>query len=266
MFIKAPAKINLFLNIIGKRADGYHLLESLFAPLALHDEITIESNSHIEVKIPKLDCPNNTAKKAAELLADFYNVKKGVLITIHKQIPIGAGLGGSAADAGALLKALPEFWGIRAEEKDLKNLALKIGADAPYFISPVPAMVTGIGEVIKPINFAKSLHIVIVYPGFELSAKEVYEVGGFTFSTEINMLNLENVIFGKNALEPAAIKLRPEIEELITKLKNTHGCLSAKMSGSGSTCFGIFETEELAINAKNTFSEHYFSYYEYLSI
>ncbi|MCE2992119.1 MAG: 4-(cytidine 5'-diphospho)-2-C-methyl-D-erythritol kinase [Candidatus Jidaibacter sp.] len=266
MFIKAPAKINLFLNIIGKRADGYHLLESLFAPLNLADEITIEPSSRIEVEIPGLDCVNNTAKKAAGLLKDFYQVAKGARITIHKKIPIGAGLGGSSADAGALLKALPKFWSIAAEEEDLRELALKIGADVPYFLSPVPAMVTGIGEVIQPIKLGQFLHIVIIYPGFELSAKEVYAVGEFTFSSPIDTLNSENVFFGKNDLQASAIKIKPQIEQLIAELKSSDGCISAKMSGSGSACFGIFETEQLAIKAKNAFSERYFSYYEYLSI
>ncbi len=283
MQIKAPAKLNLFLNITGKREDGYHLLESLFVPLKLADSITLQAANDIEVS--GIRFPNNTALKAAELMRTFYNIKAGVRITIEKKIPIGAGLGGSATDAGALISALCNFWEIDANPSDLLKLALKIGADVPYFLNPMPAYVSGIGEVIKPANLNLDMHILVIYPGFELLAKDVYNVFShsslsgrsyrrrtkgksliFRHSEERSDVRISyNIGTVNNDLEAPAIKLRPEIRELLQEIKLQKGCKASRMSGSGSACFGIFDTENAALKAEKFFSRRYFTYYEHLT-
>lgn len=269
MKLKAPAKINLFLNITGRREDGYHTLESFFAPLALADEITIEPADTIVIEVPGFDIKGNTAQKAAQLLHDFYKPKAGARITINKKIPIAAGLGGSSANAGAVLTALPKFWGVNSEYEDLKAIALQVGADVPYFLNPTPAYVSGIGEMIEPMRLDEALHIVIIYPGIELLTRDVYNAGSGVFSKSIindKKTILENLFLGKNDLQASAIKLNPSIEGLLSEIKALQGCRVARMSGSGSACFGIFETEKAALDAKAAFEGRCFAYYEYLKV
>jgi 4-diphosphocytidyl-2-C-methyl-D-erythritol kinase len=268
MKVTAPAKLNLFLNIVGKRQDGYHCLESLFAPIKLADIVTLERSNDLEVDVPGVG-PINTVRKVVDLIYKCYRPKGGVKVSVEKNIPIGAGLGGSSANAGALIPALCKFWDIEVTVGELKEIALQIGADAPYFLDPKPSYVTGIGEEIKPINLGVGLHMLVVYPGFEILTKEVYKNFSSSFSTSIlgnDKQLIDSIYSGKNDLEDAAIQLRPEVGFLLKEIKQQDGCKIVRMSGSGSACFGVFTNEAKALEAKEAFAERYFAHYEYMKV
>src|SRR3989339_441994 len=176
--LKANAKINLFLDILNKRKDGYHNLKTVFQEVSLSDEIYIEQ---IEIGI-KIVCndPNiptdsrNLVYKAADLIKKYSKIDKGIQIKITKGIPVGAGLGGGSSDAASVLKGLNKMWQLKLSKKVLINIAKKIGADVPFFIEGGRCSATGIGDILKPVSVKKKEWYVIVKPCFEISTKYVY--------------------------------------------------------------------------------------------
>lgn len=265
MKIKARAKINLFFHITGKRADGYHLIESLivFAD-DVYDLIELneaKDNSTFiaggEFASILIDEKNNLIDKALEAFTTDakYHCK------LTKNIPIGAGLGGGSSDAAMVVKFL-------VSNRDITSELLKIGADLPICYHDAPAFCSGIGEIIEPIENFPRIYMVLVNPRKALLTKDV-----FKNNTRINTALIQNkpTDFSKNLIDflipldndltESAIQLMPEIQIILKSLQSQKGCVISRMSGSGPTCFGIFNDPKSAIEAQKSIKEIYPSYW-----
>lgn len=263
--VKTPAKINLFLHVVGKRADGYHLLESLFAPLAVYDTITVSPKKEILVNS---NIPNNISLKVATHLKEAYDIKDGCEITIQKQIPIAAGMGGGSSDAAATLLLLNILWGLDLSHQDLLDHAVKIGADVPFFIDPKNSFVTGIGEVIEPFEIYKSYPLLVINPNVAVNTPEVYKMGFSEFTSRIqNKELIEDLILnGKNDLQNNAMSLCPEIGKCLEFLEAQEGILASRMNGSGATCFGIFKDQKSLNKAYNSVPKNWWKHHQLLEL
>jgi 4-diphosphocytidyl-2-C-methyl-D-erythritol kinase len=260
--IRAPAKINLRLRVVGRRKDGYHLLDSIIVPVSLYDEIEITKTrpaairgrlgEHLQVTCDHPLVPDgkkNLAYRAASLLLEEKAVPECVRIHIHKRIPVGGGLGGGSSDAAAVLVGLNRLLGIQHSLRKLEKMALSLGADVPFFVRGVPARVRGIGERLTPIKRLPRLWLVIVYPGFPVSTAWAYRNLRLKL-TRCNVNNSINSLFRSpgqirrllvNDLETVAVARYAKIGFLKEKLIEA-GAAGALMSGSGSSVFGIFNS------------------------
>lgn len=248
----APAKINLCLHLLGRRSNGYHDLCMLMQKVSLYDEVWIEmrSNAGVSVECDGVrlkDGEVNIARRAAEaLLSRVPGTAPGVGIRIVKHIPVAAGLGGGSSDAATVLKALNELLGLNLDQKELACLALKIGADVPFFLGPSPAWAEGVGEVLTPLKHEMpECCFALVNPGIALSTAQVYRmVRHYTPcpAKEEHISNLEELVaILHNDLESPALQLAPEVEQVKKSLLE-NGARDALMTGSGSTVFGVFDT------------------------
>ncbi len=267
---QSPAKINLFLNIVGKRDDGYHLLESLFVPLpGLYDQISVEPAHDLTCEMTP-EIPDNIVLKVARRLQDKYGVKAGAKIKIKKKIPIAAGLGGGSSNAATVLKLLCELWNVKLEGQEAIDFLVQIGADVPYFLNPQPAFVQGIGEIITPVQLDQKLYILLANPKIKVDTGTVCRKGFPEFAAKIDGEDVDvlgdNIFLGKNDLEANAISLFPEIQKVLVKLRLLKGCKVARMSGSGATCFGLFKNAECAQKAMDALPRGWWCHYEMLEI
>ena len=274
----SPAKINLFLNVVGKRNDGYHLLESLFIPLKLVDKLSVHLSETLEVKLKynkrlvsnkKID--DNIVLRVAEKLKDEFNVTSGAKFIIKKNIPLSAGLGGGSSNAAVALDLLCKLWQIDLSYKEKVDFLTPLGADIPFFIKKVPAIIKGIGEKVFPIIVNKKLFMLLVNPNFAISTEEVYKMGFQNYSVKLKHKSpryIGNLILdGKNDLEANAKKIKPPLTKLLNEIKLKSGCLVARLSGSGATCFGLFEDEEKLESAYKYFEKlNFWVYSEIIDI
>jgi 4-diphosphocytidyl-2-C-methyl-D-erythritol kinase len=264
---RAPAKINLFLRVAGRRADGYHELDSIFVPISLADRVTVEVRpgraASVALRCNDASLPagdaNLAARAAREFIAEF-NVRAGVLIDLDKQIPVGAGLGGGSSDAGAVLRMLAALERIDDRAR-LVRLAAGLGADVPFFLDPRPARVGGIGERIATLPHFPALPLVLVIPPFEVSTQEIFKLlareqwSGPAGDTDIAALASGDVAPAAlvNDLAPVAMRLFPEIATLKSLLESL-GARAAQMTGSGGAVFGVFasdaDAERAALQAR----------------
>lgn len=261
--VKAPAKINLALDVLNKRADGYHNVSMIMQTINLYDTITIKneiegikltSNSK---KIP-LD-ESNIAYKAANYLSTKYNVKRGAHIHIDKKIPVAAGLAGGSTDAAAVLKLLNKAWNLRLSKTELMDAGKRLGADVPFCIQGGTCLAEGLGEKLTVISSIPDCYILLAKPSIEVSTKEVYQSLRLDEIMErpdipdmIKAIDEQNLIeicskMG-NVLETVTTKLHPIILELKQKLFE-YGAIGSLMSGSGPTVFGIFSDMAAAYSA-----------------
>ncbi len=255
LVIGAPAKVNLFLEVLNRRADGYHNINSLFQAVSLFDRITFRRTDSPTVRIeiasgPKVPTDNtNLMAKAYQLLVEELTVRSGLEILIEKNIPIGAGLGGGSTDGAACLIACNLLFDLKLNKSRLAELALSIGSDLPFFFSGGQALVTGRGEVMAKTSYPVDYWMVLVTPDINVSTAQSYaslRIGltpsraaltlrGCQTSDEfIEFLKLSGNDFEKNHL----IRY-PELGRIKEKLL-TNGAALARMSGSGSTIFGIY--------------------------
>ncbi|MEW6618132.1 MAG: 4-(cytidine 5'-diphospho)-2-C-methyl-D-erythritol kinase [bacterium] len=256
----APAKINLFLNVIAKRQDGYHELETILQKVELYDTIILESKDDgIELECPEVPGVENLAYKAANLLKQELEVKKGVKIKIEKNIPIGAGLGGGSSDAGTTLIGLNKLWSLGLSQTEMILLSSKLGADVPFFIiNQGLSYATGIGTTLTPLPPLPQFWVIIIWPKIKISTAKVYENVNFMLTNEPikskiildvvkegNIEQISNLLY--NTLEEIVLLQYPVIKKLKEKLINL-GALGALMSGSGSSIFGIVKTQLEAVN------------------
>lgn len=262
MIAFAPCKINIGLQVTAKRTDGFHELCSVFYPVPLHDIIEIvEKNRNVDEKCTftssgiKTDAnsQSNLCVKAYQLLDKDFNLPP-VLIHLHKQIPVGAGLGGGSSDASQVLKMLNEKFKLDLTTQALLNYAAVLGSDCPFFIKTLPQIATGRGEVLNEIAIdLKGYYLQLVKPDIFISTKEAYGLITPSASAfDLNRLSVTDITNWKNNVtndfEEPLLKKYPLLKEIKNYLYNS-GAVFAAMSGSGSAMFGIFESNP-AISTK----------------
>ncbi len=250
MLWMAPAKINLFLHVLRKRADGYHDIFSLMQKITLYDElIFFPRPKGIVLNCPGTNLPtndDNLVARAVKAIFSYCNYSYGMEINLIKKIPMTAGLGGGSSDAATTLMALNKICSLKLKKNELIKLGAKIGADVPFFIFGNAALSSGIGDKLKHLRNLPQLNLILIKPNFELSTKMVYEnlnlrltMGKNNYSIP-RILDLSDIIQGlHNDLESVSLEIHSELADL-KKMLLRHGALGALMSGSGPTIFGIF--------------------------
>ncbi|MBI3327482.1 MAG: 4-(cytidine 5'-diphospho)-2-C-methyl-D-erythritol kinase [Nitrospinae bacterium] len=262
MHVLAPAKVNLYLRIVGRRPDGYHLLDSLVVPVSLYDEMTIEAGRGQPEIVITCDDPTvpadetNLACKAAALLCKEANVQARVAIDLRKRIPAGAGLGGGSSDAATVLKSLNTLLALGLTEAHLCELGARLGADVPFFIPCRPAWIEGAGEILMKVQALPCRWLVIVVPPFGVSTPWAYRRFDELPPVENPPVSVMRLVPGQwpppelliNDLERAVLPEYPLIAEIKDCLLRL-GAEGALMSGSGSAVFGVFPNRAAAEQA-----------------
>lgn len=252
IILPAPAKVNLFLRILGKRKDGYHEVRSLMQPVSLYDHVTVTVSEGAGVTVGSSNpaAPKdseNIAFKAAALFLKEAGLDKRVNIWLDKRIPVGAGLGGGSSDAAAVLKGLNTLSGAPFDNVRLKDIGALIGSDVPFFIQCRPAIASGRGEALAKVSL-QSYHYILINPGFEVSTAWAYGNFDLTKSNKDNNLLYSEEAFGGvdaikgllvNDLEAVTSARHPAIGGMKKTLKDS-GAVASLMSGSGPTVFGIY--------------------------
>lgn len=264
------AKINLGLKILGKRADGYHEIETIFQQISLKDELIIEpADEGIELSCTPPICPTderNLVFQAARALQQKTGYEKGARISILKRIPIGAGLGGGSSNAAAALQGLDTLWNTRQTIHELIEIGARIGSDVPFFLMGGAAIGTGRGEKLKRIDIPQSYWGVLVVPPFGISTRWVYEQSNFSLTKSLKKSNFSSFLqitsdtekwskILENDLQKVVFSTYPELEKGLEKLYKS-GAFYSQMSGSGSSLFGLFKTKAKAQKARMVFSEY----------
>ncbi|MBM4053581.1 MAG: 4-(cytidine 5'-diphospho)-2-C-methyl-D-erythritol kinase [Planctomycetes bacterium] len=259
--IAAPAKINLFLEILGKRPDGYHEIETVMQKVCLYDYIYMENNEDMELSCsnPELETgEDNLVVKAVRLLQKESGIYRGIKIFLEKNIPIGAGLGGGSSDAAATLFGINRLWRLGYDSERLMSFAARLGSDIPFFIGENTAICRGRGEIIQPFPIKTKYYYVIIYPKFAVSTATAYknfkialtknlkDVTFFLRSLESGDADLLGTCL-HNRLEDVVFKLYPQLEEIKQKLKKLDFC-GVLLSGSGSAVYGLCRRESEAKN------------------
>ncbi len=251
----AQAKINLYLHVTGKRTDGYHLLDSLIAFADIGDEISVLPADDITLEITgefadNLSNEDNLILKVARLLQEKYSIDAGAKIKLVKNLPIGAGIGGGSADAATAAKLLVKLWNLPCNYNELAKILLPLGADLPVCIYSKASYISGIGEGIELASNFPPLNIVLVNPLKHVSTPEIFKIGFNSYKEPICRSNLEDTgqlieTLSKcsNDLEKNAVTIRPEILDIIEAINSQEGCKLTRMSGSGATCFGLFNNQ-----------------------
>jgi 4-diphosphocytidyl-2-C-methyl-D-erythritol kinase len=268
----APAKVNLTLAVLGRRADGYHLLDSLVVFAREGDRLSLAPGKALSLNVRGLTAKqsgrlddNLVLKAANALAAEIPNLKLG-RFTLEKRLPVAAGLGGGSSDAGAALRLLARANRLKLDDRRLLKVARRLGADVPVCVEPLPRRMRGIGEVLSaPLTMPK-LAAVLVNPGVAVPTKDVFAMLGLKAGGEHRRAararalphdrdGLIEVLAGeRNDLEPAAIKFQPVIARVLAALRKEQGCQLARMSGSGATCFGLFSSTRAATAAARKLS------------
>lgn len=270
--LKAPAKVNLCLRVLGKRTDGFHEIESVFYQISLFDTLTFE---HLSTDKLLLTCggeacgtlEQNLVIKAADLLRRSYGVTAGACIHLDKQIPAGAGLGGGSSDAAAALVGLSRLWKLnftdKGEDRELHTLAEQLGSDVPFFLYGPAARVSGRGEMVLPFIPEKPFHLLLVKPDCSVSTAWAYQNLILTNNRRNFRLSCSNIAEGDlcevagglwNDFERTVFKQFPEIQEVKSRLLKA-GALGAVMSGSGSSVVGLFDSHDKAVMASKEFEQ-----------
>ncbi len=264
---KCPAKLNLCLDVTGKRSDGYHDLKMIMQSINLFDIVTVEVSSGDDIKIctDKMDIPcdeKNTCYKAAKAFYDKLLVRRNVKITIEKNIPSGAGMGGGSSDAAGVLRALNKLEEEPFSVDELRVLGKSVGADVPFCVEGGCFLCEGIGEILTPLEPMENVYAVVTKPDFSVSTVWVYRNLKLDDVSHPDVDILTEALkkgdyktFEKhsgNVLESVITKEHPEIEDMKKKMK-TFGAIYSLMTGSGPTVFGIFEKREDADRAEKYF-------------
>jgi len=255
--LAAPAKLNLYLHVVGRRPDGYHLLDSLVAFAGIGDELTLAPAADLALEVDgpfgdNLDA-DNLVLKAARALAAQAGRMPGAAIRLTKRLPVASGIGGGSADAAATLRGLNRLWNLKLPERALAQIGLGLGADVPVCLAGVPSFFGGIGDEIASAGPLPRAHVVLINPGAPLATAAVFRArargaagGGcsqparWTHAVP-DALALAGLLAKRtNDLTAAAIGLLPAIADLLAALEQVPACLLARLSGSGATCFGLF--------------------------
>jgi 4-diphosphocytidyl-2-C-methyl-D-erythritol kinase len=261
----ALAKLNLTLGVLYKREDGYHALDTVMQTVSLFDRVFVEKSHAVEIRVTGMTLPeNNTMTKAAKLYKEATGC--GALVRCEKRIPAEAGMGGGSADAAAVLRGLQRLHRM-ADDRTLREIALKVGADVPFCLVGGTCRCEGVGEILTPFALGRRLWFVIAKPKDGVSTRELFSrlplprprVRTLSAVAALAKGDLNALApLMQNVLEPAAIELVPEIGILKQKLLDA-GAIAAQMTGSGSAVFGLFGTEDAAKAALPAVSDAAFS-------
>ena len=275
--VLAPAKVNLSLKVLGRREDGYHLLSTHMQKVGLYDTVVLRpGGGGVRLRCPGSEIPedrNNLVYRAAELFLDWASqtgvtCPQGVDVTLEKNIPVGAGLGGGSSDAAATLLGLNRMLAAGCSPEELAEMGLLLGADVPFFVHAAPAaLATGIGEILQPVAPLQGCQVVLVNPGFSVSTRWVYQ--NFALTEEVDSVNLQSSqeavlpfkgtgfpLLLANDLESVTLKKFSELGQIKEEMY-CQGADGALMSGSGPTIFGIFQDRQKAEVAGDTFRRQY---------
>ncbi|HAX91012.1 MAG TPA: 4-(cytidine 5'-diphospho)-2-C-methyl-D-erythritol kinase [Rhodospirillaceae bacterium] len=269
----APAKINLYLHVTGRRVDGYHFLDSLVAFTNVGDRLRLTPAPAFDFVIEGpmaavlagQDSENNLAVRAARMLAKALDKPLNVRLTLTKNLPIASGIGGGSTDAAAALRLLAAYWKLPPTAPLLHEIAALLGQDVPCCIAAESCYFEGIGDVTSPAPTLPLTHIVLVNPNKGLSTPSVFKARGGAFTPPApfhvapeTVQDLATLLAARtNSLTEAAIGLCPDIQKVLTAIVGTQECLLSRMSGSGATCFGIYADRSSAKQAAATlYKEH----------
>ncbi len=245
----APAKLNLFLHVVGRRPDGYHLLQTVFRFLDFGDSLEISSRPDGDIRLlsPLPGVPNESdlCWRAARLLQTSTGCTLGADIRLLKRLPLGGGLGGGSSDAATVLLALNRLWNLNLSRAELQSLGLRLGADVPVFVFGRSAFAEGVGEVLTPWTPAPASYVVLTPPA-HVSTPAIFGHPGLTRNTPSVTISALSDGYGHNDLEPIASALNPEVAEYLGWLK-TRG--DARMTGSGACVFSAFPDRAAAEKA-----------------
>jgi 4-diphosphocytidyl-2-C-methyl-D-erythritol kinase len=258
--LPAFAKINLGLRVLGRRADGYHEISTVFQTVTLCDSLTFEATADERLELTCTDPDDipkdesNLVLRAAKALRERYGLSRGARLRLEKNVPAGGGLGGGSSDAAATLLALSHLWGLKTDAGELSELGARLGADVPFFFTGGTALGTGTGTDIEPLEDAPKTHLVIVTPAVRVSTVEAYEALDAPALTKAN--GLVNLSVSRteadfpaslcdvmsNDFETVVVRLHPEIGRVRDALLGARA-VCASLSGSGSSVYGVFESE-----------------------
>ena len=264
IIIDCPAKINLSLDILGKREDGYHEISTIMQTISLYDKVKIKKSSDFSISVEGADLPlddNNIALKSAKIMLEKYNIQGGVEINIEKSIPISAGLAGGSSDAAGVILGINKIYNLNLSDKELMEVGALVGSDVSYLIKKGTALCTGRGEKVEILRPLTGYKVLIAKPNISVSTKWVYnnlnlkniekrpDTNLLLNSIENNDINSisENLI---NVLETVTIPKYKVIED-IKKTMESYGSIGSIMSGSGPTVFGVFKDDSI----NNCFNE-----------
>ncbi len=253
----APAKLNLFLHVLGRREDGYHQLQTVFIFLdhadlldfTLLPEGTIARQQPLE-GVAETD---DLVLRAARLLQQHSKTRHGALIGLHKRIPMGAGLGGGSSDAATTLLALNRLWQLGWTRAQLAALGLSLGADVPVFLGGQAAFAEGVGEQLTPLSVPPAWYLV-AHPGLSIATREIFADPDLTRNTLPVKMSDFSVGFGHNDLQPVAVRRYPRVGQLLERLSHWG---PARMTGSGACCFVPFACREEALRALQNITPEY---------
>jgi len=266
--LPAPAKLNLFLHVTGRRNDGYHLLETVFDLIDVGDRLTLRVRNDGALirrdSLPGVTPEQDLTVRAARLLAEETGCRLGVDIAIDKRIPMGAGLGGGSSDAATMLLGLNRLWDLRLTRRQLMRFALRLGADVPFFVFGRTAYATGIGEKLQALPLPPATYVVVA-PPVPVSTAVVFSAPGLTRDTKpltISGLSRESSARrGRNDLEPVVCAAYPAVAAALAALKSAArqaglNADSARMTGSGSCVFLPVPDESVATSIQQDLSRH----------
>jgi 4-diphosphocytidyl-2-C-methyl-D-erythritol kinase len=250
--LPAPAKLNLFLHVTGRRPDGYHTLESLFVLIARGDSIALavrDDGAIVRTHGPDSVAPDDDlALRAARLLQRHCGIDRGVSIGVDKQLPIGGGLGGGSSDAATVLLGLNRLWRLDLSREVLMQLALELGADVPFFVFGQTAFVRGIGEELEAATFPTAWFTVVT-PATQVRTAEIFAAPELTRNSESAKIAVFSEGYGRNDLFPVAAARFPEVSRCLDALAREAPESGARMTGSGASVFAAFSAEDAAQRA-----------------
>ena len=261
--LAAPAKINLFLHVTGRRDDGYHFLESLVVFTEIGDRLVVEAAKGLKLSIVGVFAEelqgsslDNLVLRGAAALQREGSVEIGAHITLEKNLPVSSGVGGGSADAAAALRGLAVLWGVDMTPSRMVDIGLAIGADVPVCLNARPAIMSGVGETIRSVAPPPSCGVVLVNAGEGVSTPEVFAARTAPFSSAgdwqtprtFNGL-IEALTHRKNDLSDPALSVSPVIRDTLAAVSGTGHCALARLSGSGGTCFGLYPDAAAAAEA-----------------
>ncbi len=271
----AYAKINLHLHVTGRREDGYHLLDSLVVFAAASDRMSAEPAEDLTLRITgrfgaplsASDPDDNLVLRAAKALARTHRIGRGASLTLEKNLPLASGIGGGSADAAAALRLLRQAWSIEAPVS--AELAVGLGADVPVCLVSEPAVMRGIGDELHAAPFMPPMHMLLVNPLVPVATASVFRAARAGFSPAASLpagwrtaLDAAHDLAElRNDLQAPAMEVAPVIGEVLAAIERQDGCLLARMSGSGATCFGLFEPGERAERARRAMPARWWSWH-----